>query len=75
MIAGSGVEDIEKKLTFVRRDVFTVTVTNDSEARTVAFEAAGGKLTSKITGPMEAITHYGCGGANSDNLFTDITVR
>ena len=75
MISGSNVEQIEEKLTFATRNVFAVTVSIDCPARTVTFEAAGRKLTSKISGSIEAITHYGCGGANSDNLFTDIAVH
>ena len=75
MIAGSHVEPKEEKIRFDRQAVFAVTVTVDCERRTVTFETAGQKLTSRITGPIDAITHYGYGGANSANLFTDITVR
>jgi outer membrane protein assembly factor BamB len=75
MITGSGVDEIEQKRTFARRGVFHVTVRVDCEARTVTFETDVGKLTSRITASIGPITHYGCGGANSDNLFTDIEVR
>ena len=75
MISGSPVEHAEEKASFNRQAVFEVTVTVDCVGRTVTFETAGKKLTSRITGPVEAITHYGYGGANSDNYFTDITVR
>jgi outer membrane protein assembly factor BamB len=75
MITGSRVEHIEQKVTFATRNVFTVTVGIDCEGRTIVFETAGNKLTSKITGAIGAITHYGHGGANSDNLFTDIEVQ
>jgi len=75
MITGSRIEHVEEKVNFDRQRVFPVAVTVDCERRTVTFEAAGHKLTSEITGPLDAITHYGYGGANSANLFTDITVR
>ena len=33
------------------------------------------ELIAEFKGPIEAITHYGCGGANCDNLFTEIAVH
>ena len=74
MITGGAVEHTEEKVVFDRQGVFIVTVSVDCKARTVAFEAAGHKLTSRITGSIDAITHYGTGGANSDNVFTGISV-
>ena len=75
MITGVLVKPIEAKKVFGRTVVFPVTVTIDCSARTVIFEAAGNRVTSQITEPLDAITHYGYGGGNSDNLFTDIAVR
>jgi len=75
MIAGSGVAPVEEKISPARRDLFTVTVSIDCKPRTVTFAAAGKELSAKMTESIEAITHYGCGGANADNLFTSIDVR
>ena len=75
MIAGGKAEQVEQKVTIPRRAVFTLTVSIDCAARTVTFEAVGQKVASKITGPLPAITHYGYGGGNADNYFTDIEVR
>jgi len=75
MITGSRIEHLEEKVDFEKQRIFTATVTVDCQSGTVAFEAAGHKLTSKITEPIDAITHYGYGGGNSANLFTDITVE
>ncbi len=54
--------------------VLKVTVSIDCRERTVVFEAAGDELRSRITGSIEAITQFGYGGSNSDNLFTNIEV-
>jgi hypothetical protein len=75
MITGGLVKQVEEKVSLGRRDVFDVTVSVDCAARTVTIEAGGSKLTSQITGPLDAITHYGYGGSNSDNEFTDVQVR
>jgi hypothetical protein len=75
MITGNRIEHVEEKVDFDRQRVFTVSVTVDCESRTVTFEAAGHKLASKITEPINTITHYGYGGANSANLFTGIRVK
>lgn len=71
MITGSQVEQVEEKASFTRRDAFAVAVSIDCKARTVTFAAGGKELTARIAGPIDAITHYGYGGANSDNLFTE----
>ena len=75
MITGSQVEHVEQKVSFSTRGPFTVDVTVDCDARTVTFAADGKRVTSKTTAPIAAITHYGYGGANSDTLFTAITVN
>ena len=75
MITGPRVEHVEKKVAFTRRTSFTVEVTVDCNAGTVAFSTDGKEVTSRIAPPLSAITHYGYGGANSDNLFTAITVE
>ncbi|MBC8870276.1 MAG: PQQ-binding-like beta-propeller repeat protein [Planctomycetes bacterium] len=75
MITGSQVEHVEEKIRFDRKAMYQVTVTVDCENQTVTFETSGQKLASRITGPVDAITHYGYGGSNSANLFTDITER
>jgi len=75
IITGSQVERVEEKINFDRKAMYQVTVTVDCDRRTVTFETSGQKLTSRITGPVNAITHYGYGGSNSANLFTQITVR
>jgi hypothetical protein len=75
MITGSHIEHVEEKIRFDKKAIYQLTVTVDCESRTVTFEVAGQKLTSRITEPVEAITHYGYGGSNSANLFTEITVR
>jgi hypothetical protein len=74
-IAGSRVEKAEAKMGSIKTDVFAVTVSIDCKERTVTFEAGGARLTSKITESIDALTHYGCGGANSASLFTEILVR
>jgi hypothetical protein len=73
-ITGKGVVQVQAKLALPPRDTFAVTVRIDCAARTVAFEADSAKLSSRITGPLGAITHYGCGGSNADNFFTPIEV-
>ena len=75
MITGNHVEHVEAKCAFSRRDLFKIVVTVDCEQESITFEAADQKVTSRLTGPIKAITHYGYGGANSDNLVTDIEVR
>jgi len=75
MITGDQAKHIEKKVSLGRQGTFAVTVTVDCKSRTVTVETAGNKLTSQITGSIDAITHYGYGGGNSDNFFTDIAVR
>ncbi len=47
-------------------------MTIDCQQRTVLFEVNNTKLTTKITGPFNAITHYGIGGSNAANLVTSI---
>ena len=75
VISGRRVEQVEEKVALASRNIFNVTVSIDCEARTVTFETASKKLTSRLTGSPEAITHYGWGGANSENLFSDIGVE
>ncbi len=75
VITGAPVQQAELKLAAVRADALAVTVTVDCKTRTVTMEAAGSKVTAKIIAPIAAITHYGCGGANADNLFSEIVVR
>ncbi|MBM3861494.1 MAG: hypothetical protein FJ395_17855 [Verrucomicrobia bacterium] len=74
-ITGKLVEPAKANLNPVKAAAINVTVTVDCTAKTVTLEAAGAKLTTKITAPITAITHYGCGGANADNVFTEIAVR
>jgi hypothetical protein len=50
-------------------------VTVDCETRTVILNTVGCTLTSRIEGPLDIITHIGYGGANSANVFTDITIE
>jgi len=75
MITGSLAQKAEQTVARAKLDVINVTVSIDLLARTIVFEATGAKLTSKITGPIDAVTRYGCGGSNADNLFTAITVH
>ena len=74
MIAGSLVEQAEEKADLRGRDLYEVTVRVDCRSGTVTLESAGRTLTTKIVDSCEAITHYGYGGANSDNLFSGIAV-
>jgi len=74
-ITGKLVEHARTNFHPVKTDAMNVTVTVDCKARTVTLEVGETRLTTKITGAIAAITHYGCGGANADNLFTAIAVR
>lgn len=74
-ISGPGVESVEERISLARAKMFAVTVSVDCPARTVTFEAGGKRLSAKITRPMQAITHYGYGGSNSDNDFTEAAVE
>lgn len=74
MIAGSLVGQAEEKADLRGRDLYEVTVRVDCRSGTVTLESAGRTLTTKIVDSCEAITHYGYGGANSDNLFSGIAV-
>jgi len=74
-IAGKLVEPAKTTLNPGKADAMSVTVTVDCKERVVTIEAGGVKLTTKIIGSIAAVTHYGCGGANADNLFTEIVVR
>jgi hypothetical protein len=74
-ITGTHVEPLEVKLPPGRIDAWHITVSIDCRQRTISFDAAGTCLTSKLTGPLSAITHFGCGGANSANVFTPIQLR
>ena len=74
MITGKCVQEVEKKIE-LPAGVFQVTVAIDCQARTVDFAVNGAKLTSKITGPFGAISHYGLGGGNAANLLTSLSVR
>ena len=76
MITGGQAQQVEQKIELDNRTrAFTVTVRIDCNARSITFEAAGHVLTSTFTGPIDAITHYGYGGGNSDNFFTDIALE
>jgi outer membrane protein assembly factor BamB len=72
MITGAPVEKVEEKADLRGRNVFEMTVRVDCRARVVSFESGGKTVTAKITGDCRAITHYGYGGGNSDNLFTGV---
>jgi len=74
-IAGSRVEQVEKKVDLPAKGPYQITVTVDCRAGSVTLTAAGQELSTRITGAFEALTHYGYGGANSDNVFTDVAVR
>lgn len=75
MVTGAPVQPEEEKADLRGRDLFEVTVRVDCEAGVVTFESAGQTVTAKITGDCDAITHYGYGGGNSDNLFTGVRVE
>jgi outer membrane protein assembly factor BamB len=75
MIAGTLVEEAETKVDFRGRDVYEVTVRVDCNAGTVTLGAMGQTVTAKFAGDCRAITHYGYGGGNSDNLFTAVLVQ
>lgn len=75
VITGSHVEHIEERFNSDRKAIYQVTVSVDCESRTVTFETGGQKVTARISESVDAITHYGYGGSNSANLFTEITVR
>ena len=75
MITGGLVETVDEKAVLRGQAAFAVTVSVDCSNRLVTFEAAGKKLTARITGPIDAITHYGYGGSGSANLFTGVAVR
>ena len=74
MIVGSA-EEVDVEMTFTQRDRFIIRVTVDLDAGTVTMEAQGKKIESKLTGSPRAITYYGFGGANSDNIFSGFTVE
>jgi len=75
-ISGSPVEPVDKKVALVdRHGPFTVRVTMDRAKGMVRFEAGGHVAETPIKSLPQPITHYGYGGANSDNLFTAIEVR
>lgn len=75
LITGPFVEQVEEKVSIDRGSVFEMIVSVDCDKRTISFEFAGQKLSTRITGRVEAITHYGYGGANSDNQVSQIEVR
>ena len=75
MVTGALVEQVEEKADLRGRDVYEVSVRVDCEAGVVTVEAAGHTVTAKIKGDCEAITHYGYGGGNSDNLFTGVRIE
>ncbi len=75
MITGALVAEAEEKADLRGRDVFEVVVRVDCTAGVISFESAGHTVTAKIQGDCEAITHYGYGGGNSDNLFTGVRVE
>lgn len=74
-IAGNVVEPAKIAFNPSRTDALHVVVTVDCKAQTVTLEAAEAKLTTRITKPVETITHYGVGGANADNCFSEIALR
>ncbi len=74
MIAGNAVERVDEKID-VGKGVYEVTVTVDCRGQKVVFEAAGHTVRTAITGSLDAVTHYGYGGANADNFFTAIEVE
>ena len=75
MIAGRCVVQVEEKATLPPRGPYQVTVTVDCQAQTVSFAVGSQEVTSKLTAAIKTITHYGYGGANSDNAFTEASVR
>jgi hypothetical protein len=75
MITGEMVEHVEQKVDFDRSAALTVTVHVDCQTGSVTLEAGGHKLSTRLTRSLAAVTHYGYGGGNSDNVFTAIRVR
>ena len=75
MIVGSQIKSAEEKIAFRKRDAIPMTVSVDCKAHTLTLDVAGQKLTSPIPAAIEAITHYGYGGSNSDNYVSVIEVR
>ncbi len=75
MITGDAVERAEKKADLRGRRQFEVTVEVDCREGTVTFKSADDTVTAKLCGDWQAITHYGYGGGNSDNLFTGVLVE
>lgn len=74
VLAGKGVARAEEKAKFDARGRIGVTVAVDIEAGTITLEAAGARVSARMTGPMDAIRYFGYGGANSDNVFGPIRV-
>ncbi|MBN2451237.1 MAG: PQQ-binding-like beta-propeller repeat protein, partial [Lentisphaeria bacterium] len=75
MLTGKGVETKEEKVALQRGDPFVLTATVDCAAGTLTFEVSGHSLTTRLTNPIQGITHYGYGGANADTVFSPIRVR
>ncbi|MCU0978302.1 MAG: PQQ-binding-like beta-propeller repeat protein [Pirellulaceae bacterium] len=75
MIAGRCVEQVEAKVALPGQGPYQASVTVDCQARTVSFAVGSQVVTTKLTGAIKAITHYGYGGANSDSVFTEVVIR
>jgi hypothetical protein len=75
MITGTLVEQAEKKVDFRGKEAYEVSVRVNCDTGTVTLDAVGQTVTAKFRSDCAAITHYGYGGANSDNLFTGILVE
>ena len=75
MIAGRCVEQVEAKVALPGQGPYQASVTVDCQARTVSFAVGSQEVTTKLTGAIKAITHYGYGGANSDSVFTEVVIR
>lgn len=72
MITGPLVEQVEEKADLRGRELHEVTVRVDCKAGTVTLESGEQTVTARLKGNIDAITHYGYGGTNSDNLFTGV---
>jgi hypothetical protein len=75
MITGRGVETIERKIDLEQSGAFTLIASVDCEEGTVAFQVGKHELKTTLDTSISAITHYGVGGANCDNLFTGMTLN
>ena len=74
-IAGKAVAAAEEHARFARDGTLDVTVSADCDAGTISCQVGEQTLKTKMTAKINAISHYGFGGANSANLFSAIDVK